>query len=512
VTSQLRKELIKEKARKDKITNKAAYKWAEKNIILVNEKIDRRTVKRLSDAIIKFDQSFGPYKDKIPALAGNIERAEEGLNKVLTGRANDKKAKDMLARMSFLYSALSSFFGRDLPVILNTMMFAVPKENSDVRLDSLQAPSGLTYDPTAIRDAFAHALSPNKDEQKLLGKIYKKKNIPLLDTNAVANQMLGLTYTELQDLANIEKVPMVATPEPEAAPPAEEEPQKESANHEKKKLLGEAPLLNEAGIDVQKFQQLAGSFEQIQKAVAPIADKAPETKRALDAIAATIRKTQKSQSAGAWNKVKSLWGGDVEADIVNIYDQFKDFTEVWPSMRALLGDKSTEEPLITNNEQNYDKKIEIQNIINDTKEILEKALKKSFFSGRKEKIDPETFATEMLNLSPDEIDQMVSSVKLPDTATVIPTDQNTGEETEPTTGTTPTAPTGTTPPAAEPGTGTAPTTTTGPRTGQTQSKDELKTIAQDIGKKRKMSPEDAQTFEAILDTISRAGYNVVSRD
>lgn len=509
MTSQLRKELIKEKARKDKVITKAAYKWVENNIILIDEKIDRRTVKRLSDAIIKFDQAFGPYKDKIPALAGNIDRAEEGLDKVLTGRANDKKAGDMLARMSFLYSTLSSFFSRDLPIILNTPMFTVPKLNSDVRLDTLQNISGASYNSTAIRDAFAHALSPDKDEQRLLNKIYRKKNTPLLDINAIASQMLGLTYDELQDLAGIEKVPMVAVPEPEETPPAEE-PQKESVNPKKK--LDESQFINEAGLDTQKFQQLSKSFEQIQNAVNPFADKAPETKRALDAIAATIRKTQKSQTAGAWDKVKSLWGGDVEADIVNIYDQFKDFMDAWPSMRALLGDKSKDEPLITNNETDYDKKVETQEIINDTKEILEKALGKSFFTGRKQKIDPETFTAEIMNLSPNEIDKIVTTVKLPETATVIPTDQNTGEETEPTTGTTPTTPTGKTPPATEPGTGTTPTTTTGPRTGQTQSKEELRTIAQDIGKKRKMSPEDAQTFEAILDTISRAGYNVVSRD
>jgi len=217
--TKLREELNHNKARQANMTNEAAMAWLDKNVVIINEQIDRKTVKRLIGQITKFDQAFGQFKTKIPTLSALIDAAEDGLQKVITGRANDKKASDMLARLSFLYSTFSRFFKEDLPILLSSHMFVAPKENPEVRLDVLQPKSGAKYDPGAIKDAIRHALTPSKEDSKLIRKIYKKKNVPLIDANAIAGQMLQLSFNELEALGQMDKIPMIAMAdaEPEEA-------------------------------------------------------------------------------------------------------------------------------------------------------------------------------------------------------------------------------------------------------------------------------------------------------
>jgi hypothetical protein len=214
--SQLREEYKKNQQHKEELIDEAAYKWVESNIVLINEQIDRRMIKRLINSITKFDETFGPYKSKIPALASQLDTAEADLQKVLTGRANDQKASDMLKRLSFLYNAFSRFFGRDLPILLSSHLFSAPRANPAVRLDVLQPKDGERYDPTAVRDALQHALTPGADDQKLIRKIYRSKNVPLVDAASISNQLLQLSFNELQALGEVgkgAKVPMVATDE-----------------------------------------------------------------------------------------------------------------------------------------------------------------------------------------------------------------------------------------------------------------------------------------------------------
>ena len=216
--SHLREEYKEYKLYKEKLVDEAAFGWVKENVVLINEQIDRNTVKRIINAITKFDNTFGPFKTKIPTLATQIDTAEDNLQKVITGRINDKKASDMLKRMSYLYNAFSRFFNSDLPVLLSSHLFATPQKHSDVRLDVLQPKEGEKYDPTAIRDAFRYALTPSKDEQKLINTIYRKRAVPLIDANSISSQLLGLSFNELKNLTEIGKVPMVVTAEEAVTP------------------------------------------------------------------------------------------------------------------------------------------------------------------------------------------------------------------------------------------------------------------------------------------------------
>jgi len=215
MTLNIRSAHKKHTEKKNTVTAEAAIKWVEENVVLINERIDRNTIENLTNKIVKFDETFGKYKDKIPSLAAKIQEAEAELEGVVTGKINEKKATDMLKKLSFMYSTFSSFFGKDLKTILMTPMFRGAKENADVKLNVLQAPA---HNPESIRDAFVHALTPSRGDIMLLKKIYRG-DIPAIDSLSISTQMLNLSYSELQELTNVNKIPMMATEEGMGSPP-----------------------------------------------------------------------------------------------------------------------------------------------------------------------------------------------------------------------------------------------------------------------------------------------------
>ena len=66
--SQIRKEYSEYKHFKEDIFKEAAEAWTEENVILINERLNRNAIYRLNSAIQRFDNKFGPYKDKLPAI------------------------------------------------------------------------------------------------------------------------------------------------------------------------------------------------------------------------------------------------------------------------------------------------------------------------------------------------------------------------------------------------------------------------------------------------------------
>ena len=97
--SLLRQEYKKYITKKNDTVNEAAFSWLKKNVVIINEKIDRTTVSRLIDNIQKFENTFGDFADKLPAIGRYLDSAEVGLQLVVTGKANDKKASDMLKKL-----------------------------------------------------------------------------------------------------------------------------------------------------------------------------------------------------------------------------------------------------------------------------------------------------------------------------------------------------------------------------------------------------------------------------
>ena len=225
--SKLREEYRKEQKLKTEIVGNAAISWVENNVVLINEKINRNAVNRLINSIQKFESAFGPYKSRIPAIASILDGAEENLQNVITGRAGDQRAADMLEYLSYVYNAFSTFFSKDLPILLKTKTFKVPRENKNVRLDSISDPDNQ-FKAEIVQKAFAHGIKPTKNELKLIGKILKSKNMPKLNAEQIAKELLSLSYTDLEGLTEVGKVPLVATPSDSNPEPKEDEIEKKA--------------------------------------------------------------------------------------------------------------------------------------------------------------------------------------------------------------------------------------------------------------------------------------------
>lgn len=308
--SQLRQEFKKAQQKKDEVVSEAALYWLKENVIVINEKINRSSVNRLISSINKFENTFGPYKSRIPEIAKILDGAESNLQSVLTGRAGDKRASDMLEYLSFVYNVFSTFFSKDLPVIMTTKLFAAPKMQPEVRLDSISDPEGA-YNPEMIRKALAHGINPSSQERKLMSKILRIRNMSKLDGKKIARQLMSLSYNDLQDLTNVGKVPLVTTPK------TEEELSE-----------GKAPSsLNEQQFDQQKAQALNQKIKQLIDAVKPKAGQMPKTVAALQRASKEMIGAQAQEKPGLFGRAgqaakKLFLGGGVEEQVLNLYRMF----------------------------------------------------------------------------------------------------------------------------------------------------------------------------------------------
>lgn len=208
--SQLRKEYKEFKQFQEDIFMEAAEAWTEENVILINERLNRNAIYRLNSTIERFDNKFGPYKDKLPAIADILNNAENGLHLVITGKVGSRTTAQMLQRMSIMYNILSNFFSGDLGALLKTPAFRIAHEQADEKIDKI---ADRGHDIKAIRRTIASALKPNDQERMLFRRAYKSFDMPSLDWNMAAKQLSCLSCNELQDLAGIERVPMVVVDE-----------------------------------------------------------------------------------------------------------------------------------------------------------------------------------------------------------------------------------------------------------------------------------------------------------
>lgn len=206
--SNLRQEYQKKKEERNKVTTEAAISWIDSNVIVINEKINRSSVNRLVSSIAKFEETFAPFKQRVPTISSIVDGCEENLQMVLTGKAGDKKTSEVLEYLSFVYNMFSSFFSKDLPVVLKARMFREAQENPSVRLDSLTG----NFDINSVAKTFAHAIEPSPEEMKLIGRVLKSKSIPKIDSKQIAAELMALSYNDLVELTTMSKVPLVTTP------------------------------------------------------------------------------------------------------------------------------------------------------------------------------------------------------------------------------------------------------------------------------------------------------------
>lgn len=187
-------------------TNQEAKTWVIHNVILLNEKFDRSTLHRLNSSIQRFDQKFGPYRSKLPALSKVLNDAEKGLYVVITGGASKKSAGHMLERMTLIYNILSNFFGRDLGALLKTPVFRTAVAMPERALNQIEHPE---HNPKMIKKVFLAALKPDRIEREVFDRAYKNIPMPSLNWSEASNQLMGLCVNDLNELCGIEKVPAI---------------------------------------------------------------------------------------------------------------------------------------------------------------------------------------------------------------------------------------------------------------------------------------------------------------
>jgi len=460
----LRKEYSKSKKRNERIVSEAALRWLAENVIVINEKLDRKSVTRLIGSIQKFEDTFGPYKDRIPSIGGHLDAAESGLQLVITGKSSDHKTSNMLKQLSYLYSSLSDFFTRDLPVLLKARIFKVAKEQPDQRINALPTvtPDGGKHDLIVIRDSLANAIRPSVAEKKLLGKIYRSTKLPKLDANKIATELLALSFGDLEELTNIGKVPMVATPEEAedvaelgaeeaAAPPAvpgEEAVAKENVTRGKaaltdflqennKAILYE--MLFEQGVDVEKLKKMNQEIEKLRGITDRFGGKSTVIKAKVDELDSSINNLLTGDSKeGIISKVKQFFGGrpDIEKNMGDLYQQLRSFQQLWPQLKQRLG-------------ADIDPGAALDSVL-DAERLpqIQKLLVQAMGKETKGGIDPTAFVQDLLKLSIDELDSFASGAPLTmDTKTTADLDNQNVVEPESTgadpaaaaTGTAPTA-------------------------------------------------------------------------
>lgn len=371
--SSLRQEYNKSKTRKEKIVSEAAVGWLANNVILINEKIDRTTVSRLIDSIQKFEDTFGKFADRLPTIEQYLSAAEQGLQQVITGKANERKASAMLKKLTILYFTFSDFFSRDLPILLRAKIFDAAKEQPDVRLDMIRNRNGVQHDPYLIRDAFANALTPTKEEKKLLSKIYRSALLPRLNSQEIAGELMTLTFNELQELTQVGKVPLVATPEEvpgeTAGLPGEEIPATPAPVPEG--VVGKGQVLNEQVLNEAVQILSEAKIEDLQGQVAALkslVDSAGLTKLSgkVDKLQSDLLRAMNSDAfASYWDvlkqsggqggakgiaqKLQALFSQSPQAkEVANLLGRtnatielVKAIASAWPKIQGAVGNKET---------------------------------------------------------------------------------------------------------------------------------------------------------------------------
>lgn len=343
--SSLRQELKNKKAKQANMLHEAATAWVQDNIILISEKLNRTAVTKLTNSIVKFDDKFGPFKDKLPEIQKVIDDAEVGLQLVLTGKTSETRATDMLRKMSMVYTMLSDFFGSDLPMLLRTPIFKAAKENPGMRLDSI---SDGSHDPAIILATFTNALRPSKDELKLLGRVYRSVPMPDLKPEIIAKQLLGLSYEELQQISSIERVPMVAIEKDGASDNAAASemtpatPLEEKTDKEPKSTLEEELDEQVTGNEnVAQLSKALGDLSAIFTAVPELRDTP-----LFGAVTNLRKEAQKAISGGRIGALMrqgpaALFKdptGKVVAQAQMAVEMFKKLGAAWPKIQPLFAD------------------------------------------------------------------------------------------------------------------------------------------------------------------------------
>jgi hypothetical protein len=326
-SSSLRKALVRNKRQSKEAIEEAALRWFASNVIVLNEKIDRKQVKRLLKAVEKFEEIFGAYRTKIPAIGGQLDQAENALQQVLTGQSGVRSAGYLLQQLNYLHGLYSGFFSRDLPLLLRAKMFGPAREQPDVRIDQVRSASQVdSIDLGAIQDAVHNALQPTKEEAGLLKKVYRGTCFPKIDYKSIAQQLMTLSYQELEELTTMGKTPLVSTePAPEETPGTEVPTTEGLARG-----AGRSVLLEK--FDAEQARELARVVSGIQR---NIDTAVPELATIATAVGSLESQARNEITSGKWIKGNSV------KQLLMFYNLLTKVKGQWPTIRGMFS-KGTE--------------------------------------------------------------------------------------------------------------------------------------------------------------------------
>lgn len=340
----LRKEYNKHKQQKSASIQEAAVRWVMENVVLLDENFNRESLQRLQASISKFDATFAPYGSKVPEVKRSLDDAVELLNRITMGEKITRKdgrlrltqeeadslqdpATYMVKYMSILYNNLSRFFNKDVRVLMELPIFDMARKNPTVPLkDLVEAPR--------MRKAILHALVPHAEAKAILNRMYRSMELPDLQYEVIADQMLNLTVADFQELTHVDRVPLVASVE-------QAQPQTEAATSTNPKDTNgdedvlteeEQSLLKEIGeVSPDQIKKITDSLTKVQN----ILRQFPElqaTNQALD----NLRKQALAAVAGnQWGGAK---GSYIAAQANMVYAYFDKLGDLWPKIKPFFDD------------------------------------------------------------------------------------------------------------------------------------------------------------------------------
>lgn len=338
----LREAYNKHKEKKNDAVQEAAVSWIMENVILLNEGFNRESLMRLQTAIAKFDATFAPYGTIVPEVKRSLDDAVELLNRITMGEKITRSdgrlkltseeaegladpATYMVKYMSLMYNNLSRFFNKDMKILMELPIFKMAKENPTIPLkDLIEAPR--------MRKAILHALAPSPEVTAILKRMYRSMELPNLDYELIADQMLNLTAANFADLTQVDKVPLVASSEPKMEEATSTNPKATSGDEVVLSEEEGQALLKEIGeINPDQIKKIADSLTKIQNIIRAFPE-LQATNQALD----NLRKQALSAiSKNEWGGAK---GAFIAAQANMVYTYFDKLGELWPKIKPFFDD------------------------------------------------------------------------------------------------------------------------------------------------------------------------------
>jgi len=344
----LREEYNKHKQEKAKNLQEASISWLMENAIILNEGFNRESLQRLQASISKFETSFAPFAAMLPHIRASLDEAIELLNRITMGDKITRKdgrirvtkdeaeslqdpASYMVKYTSLLYNNLSRFFNKDLKILLELPIFKMARENPDTPIKNLT-------DAPKIERAIHNALEPSPELNTLLKRMYRSMELPDLKYSIISDQMLNLTASQLMQLTNIEKVPLVVTPngsmeEATSTNPKAQTDDKSGGGDEY--ILTEEEgqaLLKEIGeVNPDQIKKIADALTKVQSVIKTF----PELQATNQALENLRKQALAAVSNNDWGGAK---GAFIAAQANMVYSYFDKLGELWPKIKPFFDD------------------------------------------------------------------------------------------------------------------------------------------------------------------------------